>query len=74
MWLRFAVGFLSGVESTVKDLYAALGIRFIAVGSVGSENRADFFDVVRGRLLAFEIPSSKLNTHDLLPPLPKSPR
>ena len=34
-------------------------------GPYGSESRTDFLDVVRGKRLAFEIPSSKLDTHDL---------
>src|SRR6267378_2764814 len=64
MWLRFETGFLGGVEGAIEDVYAALGIRFIAIGPVWSKSRADFLDVVRGRRLAIEIPSSKLNTHD----------
>src|SRR6266403_503813 len=71
MWLRLAVRFLGGVEGTIEDLYPALGIRFIAIGSVRSESRIYFFDVARRRRLAFEIPSSKLNAHDLLRSLPK---
>ena len=70
MWLLLAMRFLRGVEGAIEDLYAALRIRFVAVGTVGSESRADFLDVVRGRRLAFEIPSSKLDTHDLLPCFP----
>ena len=65
-WLLLATGFLRGVEGAVEDVYAALRIRFVAVGAVGSESHADFLDVVRGKWLALEIPSSKLDTHDLL--------
>src|SRR6266403_4245777 len=73
MWLRFETGFLGGVEGAIEDVYAALGIRFIAIGPVWSKSRADFLDVVRGRRLAIEIPSSKLNTHDWSPSLPLVP-
>src|SRR6266852_3625400 len=62
------MGFLCGVERAIEDLYAAVGIRLIAVGPIRSESCADFFDVVRGGRLAFKIPSSKLNAHDLLSP------
>src|ERR1700678_1475766 len=67
MRLLLAVRFLRGVEGAIEDIYVALGIRFVAVGAVGSESGADFLDVVRRRWLAFEIPSSKLDAHDLLP-------
>ncbi len=67
MGLRFATGFLCSVEGAIKDLYAALGIRFVAIGSVRSERGTDFLDVVRGRWLAFKIPSSKLHTHNFIP-------
>src|SRR5438128_365708 len=67
MWLRLAPGLFRGVEGAIEDLYAALGIRLIAIGSVWSESRADFLDVVRSRRLAFEIPSSKLDAHASFP-------
>jgi len=67
MRLLLAMRFFRGVEGAIEDLYAAVGIRFVAIGAVGSESGADFLDVVRGRRLAFEIPSSKLDAHDLLP-------
>src|SRR6202041_647283 len=69
-WLLLATRFLRGVEGAVEDIYAAFRIRFVAVGTVGSERRADFLDVVRGRRPAFEIPFPKLDTHDLLPCFP----
>src|SRR5260370_12762738 len=70
VWLRFAMGFFGSAKGAIEDLYAALGIRFVAVGPVRSESRTDFLNVVQGRLLAFEIPSPKLNAHNLLPPFP----
>jgi hypothetical protein len=63
MRLLLATRFLRGVEGAIEDPYATLGIGFIAIGAIGSESRADFLDVVRGRRLAFEIPSSKLDAH-----------
>ena len=63
MRLLLATRFLRGVEGAIEDHYATLGIGFVAIGAVGSESRADFLDVVRGRRLAFEIPSSKLDAH-----------
>jgi hypothetical protein len=63
MWLLLATRFLRGVECAIENPYAALRIRFIAIGAIGSESGADFLDVVRGRRLAFEIPSSKLDAH-----------
>src|ERR1700733_55040 len=69
-WLLLTMRFLRGVEGAIEDIYPTLGIRFVAIGAVGSESGADFLDVVRGRWLAFEIPSSKLDAHDLLPCYP----
>ena len=42
IWLLFAMRFLRGVEGAIEDPYATLRIRFVAVGAVGSESRADF--------------------------------
>jgi hypothetical protein len=70
MGLLFATRFLRGVEGAIEDSDAVRRIRLVAIRAVGSESRADFLDVVRGRRLAFEIPSSKLDTHDLLPCFP----
>ncbi len=64
MRLRFAARFLRRVESAIENLYGAVGIRFVAIRSVRSQNCADFFDIARCRWLAFEIPSSKLDAHD----------
>src|SRR5208282_3777489 len=64
--LLLAMRFLRGVEVAIEDPYAALRIRFVAVGAVRSKSRADLLDVVRSRRLTFKIPSSKLDTHDLL--------
>ena len=63
MRLLLATRFLGGVKCAIEDPYATLGIGFIAIGAIRSESRADFFDVVRGRRLAFEIPCSKLDAH-----------
>jgi hypothetical protein len=70
MWLLLATRFLRGVEGAIEDPNATLGIGFVAIGAIRSERRADFLDVVRGGRLAFEIPSSKLDAHDLLPFFP----
>src|SRR6266851_1835267 len=65
--LRFTSRFLRGVESTIENHYGALGIRFVAVGSVRSESCTNLLEVVRGWRLAFPIPSSKLHAHDSFP-------
>ena len=67
MRLRFTVRFLGGVEGAVEDRCAALSVRLITIRSKRSECCADLFDVIRGGWMAFEIPSSKLGAHDLLP-------
>src|SRR6266566_3191326 len=67
MRLRFTARFLRGVESTIENLYGALGIRSVAVGSVRSESCTDLLEVARGWRLAFPIPPSKLRAHDSFP-------
>src|SRR5580658_7692992 len=61
--LLLATRFLRGVESSIEDPYATLGIGFSAIGAIRSESHADFLDEVQGSRLAFEIPSSKLDAH-----------
>src|SRR2546430_14622221 len=68
MRLPFEMRFLGGVEGAIEDLYTAHRIRLIAVGPIRSESCVDSFDIVRGGRLAFKIPFSKLNAHDLLSP------
>ena len=63
VWLHFATRFLCGVKRAIEDTYATLRIGFIAIGTIRSESRAELFDVLLGRRLFFEIPSSKLDAH-----------
>src|SRR5437879_997233 len=67
MRLGFAAGLLRRVERPVEDLYAALRIRLIAIGSVGSKSSAHFLDILWSAWLPIEIPSTELNAHTLLP-------
>src|SRR6266481_9103287 len=70
MRLRFTARFLRSVKSAIQDLYAALGIRFVAIGPKRSESCHDLLEVVHGWRLAFPIPSAKLHTHKFIPLVP----
>src|SRR5258708_6398474 len=60
------MGFLGGAESAIEYLQTAVCVRFVAIRPVGRKCRIDSFDIIRRRRLAFEVPSSKLDTHGVL--------
>lgn len=70
MWLRFAVRLFCGAKRAIEDCHTVSGVGLIAIGAIGGERCADFVDIVLCGRWPFEIPSSELHAHDLLPCFP----
>src|SRR6266481_7318604 len=61
--LRFATGFVGGVEGVVEDADVALRIGASIIWAIGSDGGLRLFEIVSVHRLAIEIPPSKLNAH-----------